>query len=84
MKWIYTDDDFSYVGMDLAAFMVEAKIAKSKSEARRKIEGGSMRLNDQQVRDPFARLTADGNNFVLVQRMAYVPRTHDPVEPSSE
>lgn len=76
MKWVFLhDENIAEIGMDLAAFMVEAKIAKSKSEARRKIEGGAMRLNDRQVRDPFARLTADGNNFVLVQRMMFVHET---------
>ncbi len=72
-KWCYVDEVPAGVGMDFADVMLENGLAKSKSEVRRKIQAGALKINDQKINDPYARLTYDGDNFVVVQRMEYIP-----------
>lgn len=61
-------EEFNSIGMDIAVIMVSSNLANTKSEARRHIMAGSVRLNDQVVRDPFARLVMKDNQMVVVER----------------
>lgn len=55
---IDAEEDISGVGLDLAQVLVDAKMVDSKTEARRQIKQGAVRLNDSlKVQDQFARLT---------------------------
>lgn len=54
--------------MELAEICVMVGFCKSKSEARRMIEAGAIRINDQKVTDPRAQLLVDknANKFYIV------------------
>jgi tyrosyl-tRNA synthetase len=56
------------MGVDLAQVIVDSNLAKTKTEARRQITEGAIRLNDQQVFDPFARLMIKDGTFIVVQK----------------
>ncbi len=46
-------------GMAVADGLVELKIAKSKGEAKRLIESGAVKINDEKVTDAFAQFSQD-------------------------
>lgn len=54
--------------MELAEICVMVGFCKSKSEARRAIESGAIRINDKKVTDPKAHLLVDknANKFYIV------------------
>jgi tyrosyl-tRNA synthetase len=56
------------LGVDLADVLVRSNLAKTKSEARRSIVGGAVRINDFVVEDPFARLLMMEEKFFIVQK----------------
>lgn len=80
---IKTSVDFVFVeasantqamGIDLADVIVKSNLAGTKSEARRHIASGAIRLNDRKIEDPFARLMLDAEgHFVVIQK---------PIEPT--
>ncbi len=49
----------------LIDLLVRSNLARSKSEARRKILQGGVRLNDEKITDPAYRLTPDDNGVIL-------------------
>ena len=49
--------DFEGQGLAVVDVVVRAKFATSKSEARRLIQQGGLRVNDRRISDPNARLT---------------------------
>ena len=61
-------DKFSSVGVDLATLLVSSNLATTKTDARRQIKAGAVRLNDQVVKDPFARLTLKDNQVLVLER----------------
>ena len=64
-----TNDIINGIGMDLAEIIVKAKFSKTKTEARRHITAGGIRLNDIKLFDPFARLAmAPDGHFLCIQR----------------
>lgn len=66
---IDAEEDISGVGLDLAQVLVDAKMVDSKTEARRQIKQGAVRLNDSlKVQDQFARLTYYDGCFVLLEK----------------
>lgn len=64
--------DISHIGVDLAEQIVKADFAKTKSEARRLIKQGGIRIDDRIVKDPFARLAADNNGWILIEHAGVV------------
>jgi tyrosyl-tRNA synthetase len=56
------------MGVDLAEAIVTSGLAETKSEARRHITSGAIRLNDKQIFDPFARLMLGDDKFIVVQK----------------
>jgi tyrosyl-tRNA synthetase len=52
-------DRFAGDGVQLAELLVESGLVRSKSEARRGIEGGGVYVNNRRVGDVFAKLTRD-------------------------
>jgi tyrosyl-tRNA synthetase len=52
----------SDIGMSVIQIMVEAKLVKTKSEARRMIEQGAVKLGNVKIFDPTARLAYDKEN----------------------
>lgn len=59
--------DIKTIGKDLAEIIVQAKFAKSKTEARKFIKQGAIRINDDVVKDPFARLAEVEGKILLLQ-----------------
>jgi len=59
--------DFQQVGKELATILIDVGFAKSKTEARNHIKGGAIKINDQKVVDPFARLCREDNKYYLVE-----------------
>lgn len=60
-----TKDNFG--GMDIAEMLVAAGFTKTKSEARRAVEQGGVRLNDIKITDPFARVAVVGNEVFILE-----------------
>lgn len=60
-----TKDNFG--GTDIAEMLVAAGFAKTKSEARRAVEQGGVRLNHIKVTDPFARVAVVGDEFFILE-----------------
>jgi tyrosyl-tRNA synthetase len=56
-------------GIELAELCVRAKLCASKTEARRMIKQGSVRLDNEAVKDPYARiaLTEDGTQYIIIE-----------------
>lgn len=54
--------------VDVAELLVKVGFCKTKSEARRHIEGGAIKLHNTKVTDPFAQLGIVDNKWVLVER----------------
>lgn len=57
----------NFGGMDIAEMLVAAGFAKTKSEARRAVEQGGVRLNDIKITDPFARVAVVGNEVFILE-----------------
>jgi ribosomal protein S4 len=56
----------NFGGMNIAEMLIAAGFAKSKSDARRHVKQGAIRLNDIIVTDPFARVAVvNGEMFIL-------------------
>ena len=72
--WIFlppaAETSLNEIGKAMAEILVTCGMANSKSEGRRAIEGGGIRINDLKVTDPLARLVFDkeNNEFFVVQR----------------
>ena len=64
--------DISHIGVDLSEQCVRVGFAKTKSEARRLIKQGGIRIDDRVVKDPFARLAADDNDWILIEHAGVV------------
>lgn len=60
-----TKDNFG--GMDIADVLVASGFVKTKSEARRAVTQGSIKLNDIKVTDPFARVAVVGNEMFILE-----------------
>ena len=64
---VVPDFDISGIGIELSQQYVRVGFCKSKSEFRRLIEQGGIRVSDRVVKDPLARLAYEDNEWVLVQ-----------------
>jgi tyrosyl-tRNA synthetase len=59
------------IGIDIAELLVTVGFAKTKTEARRHIKGGAVRIQDNKVHDPFARLALSGNTVIIVEDIKF-------------
>lgn len=55
-------------GVDVAELFVRAGLVKSKSEARKQILNGGLRVNDIKITDPHARVIADKKQVFILQK----------------
>ena len=67
VEFVKVPKNFQQVGKELAAIMIDVGFAKSKTEARNHIKGGAIKINDQKVVDPFARLCREDNRYFLIE-----------------
>lgn len=57
----------NFGGMDIADVLVASGFVKTKSEARRAVAQGSIKLNDIKIIDPFARVAVVGNEMFILE-----------------
>ena len=65
MQTDLTKDNFG--GMDIADMLVAAGFAKSKTEARRLVKDGAIKIQDIKVTDPFARVAVVGDEVFILE-----------------
>ena len=74
VHWIFLHPDaepeMRNMGKPVDSIVEFCGLVSSKSEGRRSIEGGAVRINDIKVNDPLARIVYDVENkqFFVVQR----------------
>tara|TARA_A100001037_G_scaffold100624_1_gene91662 strand:- start:239 stop:427 length:189 start_codon:yes stop_codon:yes gene_type:complete len=56
------------IGMDVAELFVRSGLVKSKSEARRQINNGGIRVQDIKINDPYARVAVHDSKLFIVER----------------
>ena len=54
--------------MDVAELFVQANLVKSKTEARKQIRNGGIRIADIKINDPYARIAFHENKFYIVEK----------------
>ena len=54
--------------MDVAELFVQANLVKSKTEARKQIKNGGIRIADIKINDPYARIAFHENKFYIVEK----------------
>lgn len=72
MQFLFTKEDFSKIGKDLAETIVEAGMSSSKTAARKEIKNGAVKLNDVKILDPFARLAMIDEEFIVIQKEEFM------------
>jgi tyrosyl-tRNA synthetase len=55
------------IGMDVAELFVRSGLVKSKSEARRQINNGGIRVQDIKINDPYARIAVHDSKLFIVE-----------------
>ena len=55
------------IGMDVAELFVRSGLVKSKTEARRQIKNGGIRVQDIRINDPYARVAVHENKLIIVE-----------------
>ena len=55
------------IGMDAAELFVRSGLVDSKSEARRQIKNGGLRVQDIKINDPFARIAVHENKIFIIE-----------------
>lgn len=58
------------IGIDVAELFVLSGLVKSKNEARNQIKNGGIRVHDVKIKDPFARVTLNNNQLVIIEKVA--------------
>ena len=56
------------IGMDVAELFVRAGLVNSKSEARRQIKNGGIKVQDIKINDPHARVALYETKLFIVER----------------
>ena len=55
------------IGIEIAEILVRSKLCTSKTQARKAIQQGSIKINDEKIIDPFARLCLCENKYILIE-----------------
>ena len=55
------------IGMDVAELFVRSSLVKSKTEARKQIKNGGIRVQDIKINDPYARIAVRENKIFIVE-----------------
>lgn len=62
-------EEFEKIGASLVDALIQMNWANSKSQARRLIESGAIRINDEKVTDTSARLARlEGKDVIIVRK----------------
>ena len=57
----------NHIGMDVAELFVRSGLVKSKTEARRQIKNGGIRVQDIRINDLYARVAVHKNKLIIVE-----------------
>lgn len=68
-------------GLGLLSLVVEAGLAKTNSEARRHVQGGAIRLNDNQATDPRYQVSSDDLDSDGTLKLSFGKKVHKLVKP---
>ena len=63
-----TDDEWNNLGKPLVEVALETGWFKSKSDFRRQVDQGAVRINDKKITDPTARLVLIENKMICLER----------------
>ncbi len=55
------------IGMDVAELFVRSGLVNSKTEARRQIKNGGLRVQDIKINDPYARIAVYENKLFITE-----------------
>lgn len=55
------------IGMEIAELLVRSKLCVSKTQARKAIQEGSIKISNERVKDPFARLCLYKGRYILLE-----------------
>ena len=55
------------IGMDVAELFVRSNLVKSKTEARKQIKNGGIRVQDIKINDPYARIAVYDSKLFIVE-----------------
>lgn len=55
------------IGMDVAELFLQSGLVNSKSEARRQIKNGGIRVQDIKINDPYARIAVHDSKIFIVE-----------------
>ena len=64
---VIPDFDLAGIGVELSHYYTKVGLCKSKSEYRRMVAQGGIRVDNRVVKDPLARLAFEDDEWVLVQ-----------------
>lgn len=56
-----------HIGMDVAELFVRSGLVNSKTEARRQIKNGGLRVQDIKINDPYARIAVHENKLFITE-----------------
>jgi tyrosyl-tRNA synthetase len=62
-----TKDNFG--GVDIADMLVAAGFVKTKSEGRRAVEAGGIKIGNTKITDPFARVAVVANEVFILENV---------------
>jgi tyrosyl-tRNA synthetase len=71
-----SDEDWKSVGQALVDVALETGWFKSKSDFRRHVEQGAVKINDEKITDPTARIVHINNKMFCLERQD-VKKSHD-------
>jgi tyrosyl-tRNA synthetase len=65
------DVDISEIGISAMEWFIKAELCSSKSDFRRMVDQGAIKVNDTKITDPFARLVQDtaNNTLIIVEKV---------------
>ena len=52
--------------MDIAHILLKTNLVKTKSEARRAVQGNAIKIDGILIQDPFAQVWIDDNNVLMI------------------
>ena len=55
------------IGMDVAELFIRSGLVNSKTEARRQIKNGGIRVQDIRINDPHARVAVHKNKLIIIE-----------------
>ena len=55
------------IGIEIVELLIRSKLCSSKSQARRAINEGAIKISNEKVTDPYARIFLYENRYILLE-----------------